>query len=144
MTPYDLLLMLHFVGLALAVGSSFATLTLGLSARDMSAEARVAFMLRVTALGRNGSIGFAFLLVSGIGMLALRGVHPTMVAGGPAFHVKLLLVLVLVGLLGYMQVLIKRARAENGGPSLAKLPRVGRVMLVTGLATVVLAVLAFH
>lgn len=55
--------MLQVVGLAFGVGSSLATPTPGSSARDMTTDARAAFMLRVLALGRNGSTGLATIVV---------------------------------------------------------------------------------
>jgi uncharacterized membrane protein len=141
---YDVLLMLHFLGLALAVGTGFANLTLALSARDMEPAARGAFMLRALALGKNGSVGLLLLLISGIGMLLLRGVSATMQWGGGMFHAKLGLVVVLIVVFGYLQVTIKRAKAEQGGPAMARLPMLGRVTLLLGVAIIVTAVLAFH
>ena len=64
---YEVFLILHFLGLALGVGTSFAFFTLGISTKSMTAEQRTEFMLRVTILGKNGSIGLTLLLVSGIG-----------------------------------------------------------------------------
>lgn len=141
---YDILLILHFLGLALGVGVSFANFTLGLATRDMEPDARVKFFLRAFALSKAGSLGLVLLLASGTGLMLMKGVKPTFLAGGGMFHVKLTLVVVLSGLLGYMQVLIKRAKQAQGGPTMAKIPQVGRIMLLVGIATVVAAVLAFH
>jgi hypothetical protein len=141
---YSFLLFLHFLGLALGVGTSFANLTLGLSMSAIPPAERVPFFLRISVLGKNGSIGLALLILTGAGMTLLRGVHETFEWGGPAFHAKLTLVAILSGLLGYLQVLVKRAKAEGGGPVMAKIPMVGRVMLVVGLCTVGAAVAAFH
>lgn len=144
MTLYDVMLFLHFIGLALGVGTSFAMLTLGLATRDLSGEERGKFMLRAIALGKNGSVGLSMLLVSGIGIMLHRGVAATFTWGGPAFHAKLTLVVLLLGCLGYSQVLIRRVKRAGGGPALATLPKVGRVMLLLGVGTVACAVLAFH
>jgi uncharacterized membrane protein len=141
---YDVLLILHFIGLALGVGTGLANFTLGLATRDMEPAARTQFFLRAFALGKNGSYGLLLLLVTGIGMMVSRGVHATFALGGPAFHAKLTLVVVLLGLLGYSQVLMKRAKQAQGGPTMATIPKVGRVMLLTGIGIIVCAVLAFH
>jgi hypothetical protein len=141
---YDLFLLLHFIGLALGVGTGFAGLTLGLSARGMEANERTQFMLRTAVIGKNGGIGLLCLLVSGIGMTAMRGVHETLIAGGPPFHLKLTLVLVMMGLLGYLQVQAKRAREAGGGPALARIATGSRIMLGLGLTVITCAVLAFH
>jgi hypothetical protein len=54
------------------------------------------------------------------------------------------LVVILAGVVGYMQSLQARAKRENGGPALAKLPKLGPVGLGLTLAIVLLAVLAFR
>jgi uncharacterized membrane protein len=141
---YTTLLVLHFIGLALGVGTGFAQMTLGIATRDMAPPERGQFMMRAFALGKNGSIGIALLLVSGLGMMALRGFSATLQWGGGAFHAKLALVAVLVCVFGYLQVLVRRARKEGGGPTLAKLPRVGQAMLMLGIAIVICAAIAFH
>ena len=140
---YETLLILHFLGLALGVGTGFAMITLGIAAAKLSPEERGQFMLRVSLLSKNGSIGLALLIVSGLGILFYRGFGNVMQWGGGAFHAKLALVLVLAGLVGYTQVLLKKAR-EGGGPAvMAKLPLLGRIALVTSVAIVILAVIAF-
>lgn len=141
---YHTLLILHMLGLALGVGTGFAQATLGMSAQKMPLEERKAFMMRAMVLGKNGSVGLLLLIVTGVGMMWMRGVSATMQAGGGAFHVKLTLVVLIIGTFGYLQMLIRQARREGGGPALAKLPVAGRVMLLLGIATVASAVLAFH
>jgi hypothetical protein len=140
---YLSLLFLHFVGLALGVGTSFATFTLGASVKDLPPEERSKFMLRVGALSKNGSIGLGLLILSGLAMFILRGPAAVMAWGGPAFHVKLTLVVVLIGFFGYMQVLLKKVRLAGGGPVQAKLPKLGVIMLGLSLAIILSAVLAF-
>jgi uncharacterized membrane protein len=140
---YDLLLIFHFLGLALGVGTSFAMLTLGLATRGLSGEERAKFFGRATLLSKNGSIGFTLLILSGIGMLFAKGVSTVFAWGGGAFHTKLALVVVLAGCLGYSQVLVKRMRQGNQA-ALATLPKLGRVMLLLGVGIVITAVLAFH
>ena len=141
---YTFLLFLHFIGLALGVGTGFANLTLGLATRDMAPPERFAFMLRASVLAKNGSIGITLLIASGIGMALVRGFSETRAWGGVAFDVKLALVVVLAASLGRIQMLAVRAKREGGGPAMAQIPMVGGVMLLTGVLVVVCAVLAFH
>lgn len=141
---YLVLLMLHFVGLALGVGASFATFTLRKAALDLEPAERTQFMLRALSLSKNGSYGLLLLLVTGLGMFFMRGPGAVMAAGGPAFHAKLTLVVILLGAVGYSQVLGKRAREAGGGPSLARLPAVSNAILLLGVATVIAAVIAFQ
>ncbi len=142
----DTLLIFHFLGLALAVGTGFASIRLGLAMADLPPNERTTFFLRVSALGKNGSWGLLILIVTGVGLMFTKygAVHEAMAVGGPAFHAKLTLVLVQTGLVGYMQVLTKRAREAQGGPAMAKIPQVGRIMLPVGVGIVIAAVLAFH
>jgi uncharacterized membrane protein len=140
---YEVFLILHFLGLALGVGASFAMFTLSLAAEDLPERERSQFMLRAGAISKNGSIGLTLLILSGIGFLVTRGFGEVMRWGGGAFHTKLLLVVILAGLLGYSQVLAKKARQAGGGPPLARLRVVGRVMLSVSVAIIVLAVVAF-
>jgi hypothetical protein len=142
---YDVLLMLHFIGLAMGVGTSFAMLTLGSTARKLPPEERGVFFGRVGGLAKNGSIGFLLLVATGLGMLFDRGVSVMFQVGGGAFHGKLALVVILAGCLGYSQVLRKRLRESGGtGPAAATLPKLGMAMLALGVGIVVTAVLAFH
>jgi hypothetical protein len=140
---YLCLLFLHFIGLALGVGTSFAMLTLGASVKDLSPEERGKFMLRAGALRKNGSAGLGLLILTGLAMFILRGPAAVMAWGGPAFHVKLTLVVILIGFFGYMQVVMKKVRLAGGGPLMAKLPKLGAIMLALSVATMLSAVIAF-
>lgn len=140
---YLSILFLHFIGLALGVGTSFAMLTLGAAARDLSLEERSKFMLRVSALRKNGSYGLGLLILTGVAMLVLRGPAAVFAWGGGAFHLKLTLVVILIGFFGYVQVLTKKIRLAGGGPLMAKLPKLSLIMLGLSVAIVASAVAAF-
>ena len=141
--PHLVLLVLHFLGLALGVGASFALLTLRVAARDLEPGERAKFMLRALLVAKNGSYGLLLLLVSGLGMFFIDGPGVVMALGGPAFHAKLTFVVILCGAVGYAQVLGKRAREAGGGPALATLAKVSNVVLGLGVAIVIAAVIAF-
>lgn len=140
----DLWLILHFLGVALGVGTGFAMLTLGLSTKDMPPADRGAFMRRASVIGLNGSIGLALLIGSGVGLLLTRGVDVVMAWGGMWFHIKLTLVVVLIGVFGYMQVLVRQARSADGVAAAARIPLISRIMLLVAVSIVISAVLAFH
>ena len=142
---YLALKMLHFIGLSLGVGTSFAMVALGLHARALPGEQRAKLLLGAGgALAKNGSIGLGLLIVTGLGMFFMRGVATVMAAGGPAVHAKLTLVVILSGVLGYSQVLRKRAREAGGGPALSSLPQVSVALLALSVAVIVAAVIAFQ
>src|SRR6187402_2288414 len=103
--PYLVLLLLHFLGLALGVGASFALFTLRGAARELEPAERAKFMLRALRVMKNGSYGLLLLLVSGLGLFFMRGPGAVMAAGGPAFHAKLTLAVILCGAVGSAQVL---------------------------------------
>jgi uncharacterized membrane protein len=118
-----------------------------LSTADMPPAERGAFMRRASVIGLNGSIGLALLLVSGVGLLLTRGVDVVMAWGGPAFHVKLTLVVILVGVFGYMQVLLRKARSSDqvaAAAAGARLNIISKVMLLLSVSIIVAAVLAFQ
>ena len=140
---YAALLFFHFVGIALGVGTGFAFLRLGGVIRSLPPGERFSFFERVSVLGKNGSIGLALLILTGLGMMALRGFADTMAWGGGALHAKLGLVVLLSGAVGYQQVVTKRVKKENGGPSMALLPKLSLAILSLSLATVAAAVAAF-
>jgi uncharacterized membrane protein len=140
---YLSILFLHFLGLALGVGTSFAMLTLAAAARDLAPEERTKFMLRVGALRKNGSYGLALLILTGLAMFILRGPAAVFAWGGGAFHLKLTLVVILCGFFGYTQVLTKKIREAGGGPLMAKLPKLSLIMLGLSVAIVASAVAAF-
>jgi uncharacterized membrane protein len=140
----DVWLIVHFIGLALGVGTSFATLTLGPATRDMPPAERANFMRRASVISKNGSIGLLLLIVSGLGLMFGIGVEGVMIRGGAMFHAKLTLVVVLMGAVGYLQVLMRKSRTSDGAAAAARMPLVSRLVLLLGLSIVVFAVLAFH
>ena len=140
---YTSILFLHFIGLALGVGTSFAMVTLGAAARELAPEERAKFMLRASALRKNGSAGLGLLILSGLAMFLLRGPREMLAYGGGAFHLKLTLVVILCGVFGYTQSVQKKVRLAGGGPLMAKLPKLGALLLLLSVAIVASAVAAF-
>lgn len=140
---YVLSLILHFVGLALGVGATFAALTLRLSMRDLPPAERSLVAARFRALGKNGSVGLALLILSGIAMLFARGVRETMAWGGGAFHVKLTLVLLVIGVFGALQVVQKKQASDPTPARAALVGKLGAALAVLSLGVIVAAVIAF-
>jgi uncharacterized membrane protein len=140
----DALLIIHFLGLALGVGTSFAMMRLGMATKHLSPAERGGFMKHALSLSKNGSLGLTLLIVSGLAMLFTRGASTVFGSGGVAFHVKLTLVLILAGVFGYSQVLLKRIREKQDAAAMGTMAKIGPVMLVTGVGIVITAVLAFH
>lgn len=140
---YLVLLVLHFLGLSLALGAGFASLTLSLSSRDLPAGERTGLALRTLSLSKNSSYGVLLLLLTGIGMMLLRGVAATFAWGGGAFHGKLTLVVIMLGVLGYSQVVGAKARRSGAVSELQRVRVLSRVQLVLGVLVVIAATVAF-
>ena len=140
---YQALLALHFLGLALGVGAGFAQLTLTLSTSELPAGEKTALALRTLSLGKNSSYGLLLLLLSGLGMMFSRGVAETFQWGGGAFHGKLTLVAIMLGVLGYSQVIGARARRSGSVSDLNKVRTLARVQLGLGVLVVIAATIAF-
>ena len=137
----DFLFILHLIGMTMAVGTGFSMMALGMATKDMALPDRAKYMLRAFVISKVGAMGFGILLITGVAMAIPT--WSSLVTFG-LFHLKLTLVVILAVLLGIIQVLIKKAKRENGGPVMAKIPKVGSAMFLTGIATVIVAVLVFH
>ena len=84
------------------------------------------------------------LIASGIGMLFAKEADMAIAADNIWFRIKITLVVILLGIVGYMDVLIKKAKAEKGGPVMAKIPKIGRINLSLAIVIIITAVLAFR
>lgn len=135
------MLILHFLGLAMALGTGFANLFLGRVAAKLEPAERGAFMSKLMVLGNVGRAGLALLVVSGIYLITpyweILGEMPFLLA-------KLVLIGVLLILVVTMGVVISRARKRNDPAMLAKLKPLGMMNFFVGIAIVVCAVMAFH
>jgi uncharacterized membrane protein len=144
----DLLLVVHFVGLALGLGTGFAMMRLGASARELDPAERGKFMGRVLVLSKNASWGLVLLVVSGVTLFFTGGGMTLLRTAGWPFHTKLTLVVVLIVLFGMMQMTIAKLRKAAPGPEAqaiaAKLPKIGAATTSTSLLIVTMAVLSFH
>jgi uncharacterized membrane protein len=138
---YTFLLVVHFVALALGVGTGFAVLRLARSVRDLPPPEKGPLMQKFSVLRLNGYTGLALLILSGLGMVVMR--PDLFSAGGGAFHAKLSLVVAMVAVVGVMQTLTLKWK-KAGGPPPAILPKLGNLNFTLGLLVILLAVLAFH
>ncbi|MCB0569364.1 MAG: hypothetical protein KDC66_06365 [Phaeodactylibacter sp.] len=139
----EVLLFIHFIGLAMGLGTSLAFMFLGMASAKMEKAEALKFRLNTLALSRMGHIGLALLLASGI---ALMTPHWSELASMPLLMAKLALVIVLGALIGMISSVGKKVKM-GGADSEAhfkKLETLGKVALLTSLAIVVLAVTVFH
>jgi len=137
----DIMLIIHFIGLILGIGSGFAFMFLGISSAKMDGPDRTKFMLNTLALSMMGKIGLTLLIISG---LYLMTPYWGTLFSNHILMTKLFLVIVLIILMSITMVNGKRAKSNDGGEYLMKMSKFGRMTLITGLLVVIFAVLNFH
>ena len=138
------LLILHFLGLAMGFSVSFANMVIGAVAAKSAPPDRAVLARIPPAMTRVGDVGLVLLVGSGLWMLfaSWGGFDAFSVLGWP-FHVKMTLVLVLLGLIGFIHSLMRKAQSGDVAAA-ALIPKVGRVAFLTAVTIVVMAVLAFN
>jgi len=137
----QLLLVLHFLGLGMGLSVSFSTMVMaGIVAKAAPSEQPVLARFSPMMV-RVGDIGLTLLWATGLTMVFTKyggfGVMPWQ------FHVKLTVVVILSGLIGYIHSLMKKAR--NGDKAAAaRIPAVGRIAFLAAVTAIVFAVLSFE
>ncbi len=136
--------MLHFLGLAMALGTSFAFMFLRTAGSKMENAEGKTFILNTFSLSRMAHIGLLFLFISGgylmsspVNLWAMLGSYPLLI-------VKLSLFLVLGALIGISSSYAKKAKKEHTDKYLKKISTLGTFSMLVGITIVVLAVTIFH
>ena len=134
-------LIIHFIGLAMGIGTSFGFMFLGIAASKMEPEKALDFQLKSFAMSKMGHIGLALLVLSGLYLIipywALLPTSPILIA-------KLILVVILGALIGIISSNAKKAQQGNAEEYLKKIAGLGKISLLTGLLIIILAVLNFE
>ena len=137
----DLMLIVHFIGLTMALGAGFANLFLGVAASKLKPAERGKFMSNTMILMRMGQTGLGLLLLSGFYLITplwkTLGEMPVLIA-------KLCLVGILVILVSVITVVARKAQQQGDAATLMKLKPFGILNFFVGITIVVLAVLSFH
>jgi uncharacterized membrane protein len=141
MLTRDIFLILHFIGLTMAVGTGFANLFLGYAASKLEPSDRGQFMSKTLILIRMGQIGLGLLLLSGFYLITpYWNALPDM----PTLIAKLTCVALLLINVTVVSLLIRKAQQENDPAQMMKLRPIGMINFFLGLAIIILAVLTFH
>lgn len=135
------MLILHFLGLTMGLGTSFAHAFLGAATAKMSAEEVVKFRVHSLVLGRMGNVGIVLLVISGLYLITP---YWSILTTLPLLMIKLALVVVLAILIVMINLLAKKAMAGDAEVQLKKMEKLGKMTLLLGLTIVVLAVYIFH
>ena len=137
----EAMLIVHLLGLAMGLGTSFAFMFLGIAGSKMDKEEGKQFTLNTFALGTMGHIGITMLIISGLYLMTpfwmTLNARPLLIA-------KLILVLVLTVCIILLSIYTKRAKKGNTESNLKKVVTLGKVSLLSGILIVLLAVLTFH
>ena len=134
------MLIVHFLGLAMGIGTSFGFFFLGIAGKKMEKEERKKFALNSFALSTMGHIGLTMLILSGLYLITPFWAS---LASRPLLIAKLILVLTLTVSVSFATVYAQRAKKGDTLINLKKIAALGKVSLLSGMAIVVLAVLIF-
>lgn len=137
----EAMLVVHFLGLALGVGTSFGFMFLGIAGSKLEQDERAKFAINSSALGRMGHIGLALLIISGgYLMTPFWGALTSL----PLLMAKLAMVLILIVLVTLAGIGANKAKKGDAMAELKKIAVIGRLTLLTGVAIIILAVLVFR
>jgi len=134
------MLIVHFLGLAMGIGTSFAFFFLGRAGKKMENEERLKFALNSFALIRMGHIGLTMLIISGLYLITPFWAS---LASRPLLIAKLILVLALIVSVSFATAYAQRAKKGDTLTNLKKIAALGKVSLLSGITIVGLAVLIF-
>ena len=138
----DVALIIHFLGVAMGVGTSFAFIFLGIQSSKLEEKAGQQFMINAFALSKMGNIGLILLFLSG-GYLATDLWAKILL--DTLFLTKMILFLVLGALLGIIGSNAKKAKnADDPTPFLNKIKLLGNLTTLIGISIVIIAVLRFN
>ncbi|HRY97859.1 MAG TPA: hypothetical protein P5550_02270 [Bacteroidales bacterium] len=136
----EVMLIMHFTGLALTLGMSFSLLFLKSTRMLSSDHESRAFAMRLFALHKMSHIGLTLLVLSG-GYLMTP--YWARLSTMPLMMTKLALVVLLIIWLTMLSISARKARKTPSVGNLSRVNLSGWLMLLTTLAIVVLAVLSW-
>ncbi|MCE7038843.1 hypothetical protein [Dyadobacter sp. CY312] len=114
----EVMLILHFTGLTMGLGTSFAHGFLSIATSKMSRDEAVRFQMHAMVLSRMGHIGLGLLILSGFYLITpYWAILPTT----PLLILKLVLVVVLTVLIALIGILTRKARTANADQELKKM-----------------------
>ncbi len=137
----DIMLILHFIGLSMGLGTSFAHAFLGKTVSKLEPIEAAEFRLKIKGLSQMGAIGTILLLVSGIYLLIP---YWPILATLPLLILKLVLFVILVILILLINQKAKKNSENDGIGNLKRVEIMGKIALITAVVIVILAVSVFH
>jgi len=135
------MLILHFIGLIMGVGTGFAHAFLSQVTSKMSAEEATKFQVHSLVLGRMGHIGLTLLIVSGFYLITP---YWKILPETPLLMLKLTLVALLVTLIILIALASSKAKKGDAAGQIKKIAQLGKFTLPISLIIIILAVYIFH
>lgn len=136
-----ILLMLHFLGLAMGLSVAFANVTMAVLISKAAPSEKPILGRFPLAMTRVGMMGLSLLWATGLTMVFTR--WHGFATLPPTFHVKLTAVVLLTITVGYIQHLEKRVR-KGDSAAITRIESVGKVSFTLALIAIVFAVLTFN
>jgi len=137
----EIMLIIHFIGLAMGLGTGIGFLIFGNVASKLEKEDAKKFMLNAFSLIKMAQIGLVLLVISG---LYLMTPFWTTLSATPLLITKLALVIILIVLVMANSIAMNKAKKGDLLNQRKKIQALGRITLITVLIIVILAVYVFH
>ncbi len=135
------MLILHFLGLAMGVGTSFAHAFLGKTISKLEQNEAAEFRLKIIGLSQMGTIGTILLLVSGIYLIVP---YWSAIMSFPLLILKLVLFVLLLVLIWLINQGAKKNLKNHSEDKLKRIELMGKFAMIIGITIVILAVSIFH
>jgi uncharacterized membrane protein len=136
----EVMLIIHFIGLSMGLGTGFAFLIFGIVASKLEKEDAKKFMLNAFSLIKMAQIGLVLLVISGLYLMT--PFWATLLAT-PLLIAKLTLVVILIVIVIVNSVAMGKAKKGDLLNQKKKIQALGRITLIIVLIIVTLAVLIF-
>ena len=137
----ETMLIFHFIGLTMGLGTGFAHAFLGSATAKMAPADATKFQMQTLVLSKMGHIGLALLLISGFYLITP---YWKILPSNPLLIVKLALVAILIILLILIGIEGRKAKTGDAAVHLARMKQMGKLTLLVGLGIIVVAVNVFH
>ena len=137
----ETMLILHFIGLAMGVGTSFAHMFLGHTLSKLTLPEAETFRTQTKGLSLMGTVGTFVLLGSGIYLIIP---YWPVILTLPLLIAKLVLFVVLVVLIILINLGARNNYQNQDLATLKRIELLGKISMVIGVAIVILAVKVFN
>lgn len=137
----DIMLIAHFIGLTMGLGTSFARAFFDKLISNLEENEATRFRIQVMILSKIRNIGISLLIISGIYLIIP---YWSILPSNPLLIVKLVLVLILVILLVLIHNGTQKAKENDAAKNLKKIEPLGKLTLLIGITIVIITVNIFH